>query len=110
MDRFLDILIEYAPRAIGVAVFLVIAYIVAGWVKSLATASLERAKVENTLAKFLGGMARWALLVLAVVGCLSVFGVETTSFAAIIGGSVLAIGLAFSGTLGNLASGVMLPV
>ncbi|HHH76719.1 MAG TPA: mechanosensitive ion channel, partial [Phycisphaerae bacterium] len=30
------------------------------------------------------------------------------SFAAIIGGSFLAIGLAFSGTLGNLASGVML--
>lgn len=108
MDRFLDILTQYAPKVIGVAIFLVIAYIVAGWVKGLATRSLERAKVEKTLAKFLGNMTRWFLLVLAFIGCLGVFGVETTSFAAIIGGSFLAIGLAFSGTLGNLAAGVML--
>lgn len=108
MDRILDVLAEYAPKVIGVATFLVVIYIVAGWVKGLVTRSLERARVEKTLAKFLGSMTRWALLVLAVVGCLGVFGVETTSFAAIIGGSFLAIGLAFSGTLGNLAAGVML--
>ena len=40
--------------------------------------------------------------------CLSVFGVETTSFAAVIGAAGLAVGLAFQGTLGNFAAGVML--
>jgi len=39
---------------------------------------------------------------------LSTFGIQTTSFAAIIGAAGLAIGLAFQGTLSNFASGAML--
>jgi len=46
--------------------------------------------------------------VLALVTALSLFGFEMTSFAAVLGASVLAIGLAFQGTLSNLAAGVML--
>jgi small conductance mechanosensitive channel len=36
------------------------------------------------------------------------FGIQTTSFAAVIGAAAFAIGLAFQGTLSNIASGVML--
>jgi small conductance mechanosensitive channel len=39
---------------------------------------------------------------------LGIFGVETTSFAAVLAGAGLAIGMAFSGTLGSFAAGVML--
>jgi small conductance mechanosensitive channel len=47
-------------------------------------------------------------LLLTVLTCLSYFGVETTSFAAVIGAVGLAIGLAFQGTLSNFAAGAML--
>ena len=50
------------------------------------------------------------MLIAAIVGILGMFGVETTSFAAIIGAGGLAIGLAFQGTLGNFSAGVMLLV
>ena len=69
---------------------------------------MERAGVEPTLSQFLGAAARWLVLVLSFVAILGVFDVPVTSFAAVIGGAALAIGLAFQGSLANLASGVML--
>jgi small conductance mechanosensitive channel len=45
---------------------------------------------------------------MAVLACLGVFGVETTSFAAVIAAAGFAIGLAFQGTLSNFSAGVML--
>jgi small conductance mechanosensitive channel len=56
----------------------------------------------------LSKLVRWAILLLAALTCLNKFGVETTSFAALIGAAGLAIGLAFQGTLSNFAAGAML--
>lgn len=53
-------------------------------------------------------MTRALLLLAAILGILGMFGVETTSFAAVIGAAGLAIGLAFQGTLGSFSSGVLL--
>lgn len=101
-------IIDYVPKIVGVVVFLVVAGLVSGWVGRLVTRLLERGRIEKTLCKFLGNMAKWVVFLLAFIACLGVFGVETTSFAAIIGAATLAIGLAFQGSLGNVAAGVML--
>lgn len=108
MELIWNMLQEYLPPMIGVLVFVVAAFILAGWVRTLVTRALLKIKVEKTLAMFAGSLAKWGLLILAVVGCLGVFGVETTSFAAVIGASALAIGLGFQGSLSSLAAGVML--
>jgi small conductance mechanosensitive channel len=83
-------------------------WIFAGWVGGVARKALARAKIDETLTKFLSKLARWGVLLLVVLACLSVFGVETTSFAAVIGSAGIAIGLAFQGTLSNFAAGIML--
>lgn len=100
--------VTYATRVVGVLVLLFIANIVAGWVRRLVAASLEKAKFDATLTKFFSNFARYAVLIMAVLACLGVFGIETTSFAAVIGAAGLAVGLAFQGTLSNFSSGVML--
>jgi small conductance mechanosensitive channel len=66
------------------------------------------AHLDTTLFRFLGNMARYAVLALVVVFVLNRFGFETTSLVALIGAAGLAIGLALQGTLSNLAAGVML--
>jgi small conductance mechanosensitive channel len=71
---------------------------------------MGRARIDATLSRFAAKASRWAILVLAVLGCLGLFGINVTTFAALIGAAGLAIGLAFQGTLGNLAAGVMLLV
>ena len=48
------------------------------------------------------------ILIFAVLGCLGLFGVSVTSFAAVIAASAFAIGLAFQGSLSNFSAGVML--
>ena len=48
------------------------------------------------------------MIILAVLSCLQIFGVDTTSFAAVIAAAGFAIGLALQGSLQNFSAGVML--
>jgi small conductance mechanosensitive channel len=48
------------------------------------------------------------ILLFAMLACLSTLGVETSSFAVVLGAAGLAIGLAFQATLSNFAAGGML--
>ena len=57
---------------------------------------------------FLANSARYLVLVVTVLAVLDRFGVETTSFIAILGAAGLAIGLALQGALSNVAAGVMI--
>lgn len=101
--------------AFAIKVLWVIGVFVAGLygskiVAGLARRGLERARVDVTLTRFVTNLVRWSILVLVGIACLGAFGIETTSFAALVGAAGLAIGLAFQGTLSSVASGVMLLV
>ncbi len=99
-----------APSVVGVLVALFFAWIIAGVVRRGMLRGFERANFDKTLAKFFSNVARYLILLAALLGCLGVFGIDTTSFAAVIGAAGLAIGLAFQGTLANFAAGIMLLV
>jgi len=101
-------ILECGASAVGALILLLVAWIVAGIANRLVRRSLAKAKFDETLTRFFAKFAWWLVLLTAVIGCLGIFGVETTSFAAVIGAAGLAIGLAFQGTLSNFASGVML--
>jgi len=104
------LLTSYALRIIGVLFVLWIAFKIARSLERRITKGLTAKKFDKTLAIFFGTLARWMIILGAVLACLGVFGVETTSFAAVIGAAGLAIGLAFQGTLANFSAGVMLLV
>jgi small conductance mechanosensitive channel len=110
MDTVWELVITYGIKVIGVFVLLIIARIVARWVGSRVTRSMERSEVDATLTKFFAKLASTGIFVLAIIAALGVFGVETASFAAVLAGAGLAIGLAFQGTLSNFSAGVMLLV
>lgn len=99
---------QYVPPAVGAAVLLVVAWIVSGWGRRAARRGLDRVHFDPTLGKFASNMVRWVILTFAVVTCLRIFGIESTSFAVVLGTAGLAVGLALQGSLANLAAGVML--
>lgn len=69
---------------------------------------MERAKIDDTLAKFLGNIGYALMMTFVVVGAIDQLGVDTTSLAAILAAAGLAVGLALQGSLSNFAAGVML--
>ncbi|HEV8325298.1 MAG TPA: mechanosensitive ion channel family protein [Myxococcota bacterium] len=108
--RLVDAVITGAPRVLAVLAALVAAWLVAHWARRLVMRGLERARFDATLTRFFSNFTRYIILTMAVLSCLGAFGIETTSFAAVLGAAGLAVGLAFQGSLSNLAAGVMLLV
>ncbi len=91
------------------------AWVVGRWLIGLAVrligAALERGrKIDATLAQYLKSIISVLLTLILVLAILDIFGVKTTSFAALLAGAGLAIGAAWSGMLGNFAAGLFLQV
>ncbi|MBX2812737.1 MAG: mechanosensitive ion channel [Myxococcales bacterium] len=94
--------------SLGGIFFLLVGFAFAGWARKLVRRIADRSKLDTTLSTFLASAIRYAIIAMTILSALSLFGIETTSFAAVIGAAGLAIGLALQGTLGNLASGLLL--
>jgi small conductance mechanosensitive channel len=110
LETIIPLATTYGIRVLGVLIALWVSFKIAGWLQNSVTRGLRQRKFDETLSIFFGGLLRWLVIVAAVLACLGVFGIETTSFAAVIGAAGLAVGLAFQGTLSNFAAGVMLLV
>jgi small conductance mechanosensitive channel len=76
----------------------------------LMTAALNRQPVEPTLTRYVGNIVNVGLTIALIVALLGYFGVETTSFAALVAGIGVAIGAAWAGLLSNFAAGAFLIV
>jgi len=70
--------------------------------------ALRRGSMDETLVGYVGAAITILLDVVLVVAILGFFGVETTTFAALLAGVGLAIGTAWGGLLANFAAGVFL--
>ena len=64
--------------------------------------------MEPTIIRYLGSFVTVALNVILVVAILGYFGVETTSFAALIAAVGITIGSAWAGLLSNFAAGAFI--
>lgn len=107
-DAAWEITKTYGPGIVSAIVLLTIAYIAARWVRRLVIRACNAAKIDITLGKFFGNLAKWGVILFALVTAAGTLGISTTGFAAAIGAAGLAIGLALQGNLGNLAAGVLL--
>lgn len=109
--ELLNTIIFYAIRVVGVIVILVLAFAVAKWAWKRTRQRLgESPRSDATLTKFTANLVYYAILVFAVLACLNLFGIDVTSFVAVLAAAGFAVGLAFQGTLSNFAAGVMLLV
>jgi small conductance mechanosensitive channel len=98
---------------LGIKILAAIAFWIVGrWliskVISLIQAAMGRNNVDPTLTKYLGSIVAIALNIALVLGILGYFGIQTTSFAAMLAGAGVAIGAAWSGMLGNFAAGAFM--
>lgn len=105
----LDFLVSITGSVLGALAIVFIGFIVGGWVRRrLMHLGSRHRHLDDTLFNFLGNIARYVVIGFAFLFVLNTFGVQTTSFVAVIGAAGLAIGLALQGTLSNVAAGVMI--
>ncbi|MFO0039503.1 MAG: mechanosensitive ion channel family protein [Synechococcaceae cyanobacterium] len=102
------IIVPFLFKLVGAILLWVVGGWLIGFAMRLLRRSLSMAKLDPTLTSFLLGLISALLRVVLVVAILGFFGVETASFAALLAGAGVAIGMAWSGMLGNFAAGVFL--
>ncbi|MFN3199649.1 MAG: mechanosensitive ion channel family protein [Bradymonadia bacterium] len=110
MDQYIDMIVKYGGMVIGAILVFMIGSSISKKLGAVAAQAIRKGTNDETLARFTGSLTRLGVLTMVILAILGLFGIETTSFAAVIGAAGLAVGLAFQGTLSNLASGVMLLV
>ena len=90
-------------------ILLIVGYMVASFVGRLVS-SMVSGRVDKTVGRFAGKMAKNGIMILVLIGALDHFGVDVTSLAAILAAAGFAVGMALQGTLANFAAGVLLLV
>jgi len=110
-EQFGPSILGFGMRVIGALIVVIIgprvASILGRVVRNIAN---EREDIDDTIGNFFGSMVRWAVTAAVFIAALQVFGVQATSFVAVLGALTLAIGLSLQGALGNIASGVMIMI
>lgn len=113
-DEAQRILFTYAVpiggKVVGAIILWIIGRIIISGVQGVADRGLEHKKIDPTLSRYLRSVIGVTLTILLLIAILSVFGVETTSFAGVLAAAGVAIGMAWSGLLSNFAAGVFLMV
>lgn len=109
-QKGISILIEYGPKVIVAFLILWISLKVINFVCKRLNKLLIRRKVDISLVPFIVSVTSVVLKLLVILSAISIVGIPMTSFIALIGAMGLAIGMAFSGTLSNVAGGVVLLV
>ena len=108
----MDGILNYAVQVGGMILGAIIVWFVGNWLIGFAVrlidASLKKRQVDLTLSNYLIGAIQVVLKIILIVGVMGIFGVETTSFAALFAAAGVAIGMAWSGLLSNFAAGVFM--
>jgi small conductance mechanosensitive channel len=103
--------VDLGLKVLGAIVVWIVGRWLIGVARRLLTAALHRGKrVDETLSRYLSAVTGFVLNVLLILVILDLFGVKTTSFAALLAGAGLAIGTAWGGLLQHFAAGVFLQV
>lgn len=111
VQNFLQTTVAELAVKVGAAIlFWIVGRWLIGRVIALMQAAMNRNNVDSTLTKYLGSVVAVALNIALVLGILGYFGIQTTSFAAMLAGAGVAIGAAWSGMLGNFAAGAFMLV
>jgi small conductance mechanosensitive channel len=99
---------ENAPRLVLALVVLIVGLRVIAIANRALGRLIDRRHLDPTLKPFFKSIAAIVLKVLLFITVLGMLGVQMTSFIALLGAGGIAIGMALSGTLQNVAGGVVL--
>jgi small conductance mechanosensitive channel len=102
------IVTEFGFKLIGAIIFWIVGQWLINLVVSLIRRNLKGKPIDATLVNYSVNILAVTLRVILVVAILGFFGIQTTSFAALLAAVGIAIGAAWGGLLSNFAAGAFL--
>ena len=101
---------QFGIKILGALLLWVVGRALISFAISLMRRALMKRPIEPTVINYLASTISVLLNITLVVAILGYFGVQTTTFAALIASAGLAVGLAWSGLLSNFAAGAFLMI
>jgi small conductance mechanosensitive channel len=95
-------------RVLGAIVLWIVGRMLIGLAMRLVARAFSIKHLDATVSRYLCNILNVVLNIALAVAILGFFGVETTTFAALVAAAGVAIGVAWGGLLGNFAAGVFL--
>lgn len=108
LQDLIVILTQFGMKLLGALVLWIVGRYLIKFVCNLVVNAVKKQPVDPTIGTYLGSALNVILNVTLVVAILGFFGVETTTFAALLAAAGIAIGTAWSGLLSNFASGAFI--
>ncbi len=110
MQTVTTVLTTVGLRLLGAIAIWIVGRWLIGLVLRMMGTGLRKQQIDPTLIRYIHSAVSALLNIVLVIAILGLFGVETTSFAALIAAAGVAIGVAWSGLLSNFAGGVFLVI
>lgn len=108
IDKGIDLGVEAGKSIIVAVIIYFVGRAIISLVNRMLGSMMERRKVDPTIQSFMMSLVNILLLILLVISVVSALGVNTTSFAALLASAGVAVGMALSGNLQNLAGGIVI--
>jgi small conductance mechanosensitive channel len=107
-NQLIGFFVLYTPKLLLAIIVLIAGLWLIKRLVKLLDKLMERREVDKSLHSFIDSLAGVILKILLLLTVISMVGVETTSFIAILASVGFAIGMALQGSLGNFAGGVLI--
>ncbi len=107
-DQIKGLIVVYGGRVVLAIVVLLIGLWVIKRIVKVASKTMEKRDVDESLRPFLRSIISALLKIMLIISVAGMIGVQVTSFIAVLGAAGLAIGLALQGSLANFAGGVLI--
>jgi small conductance mechanosensitive channel len=106
----LDVITRFGLRILGALALWIVGRMAINIIGRILARSLAANRVDPVLARYIGSALTVTLNIVLAIAILGLFGIETTTFAALLAAAGIAIGAAWGGLLANFAAGAFLVV
>lgn len=108
IDKGIDLGVEAGKSILIAIIIYFVGKALISLVNRMLRGVMDRRKVDPAIQSFLGSLVNILLMILLAISVVSALGVNTTSFAALLASAGVAVGMALSGNLQNLAGGIVI--
>lgn len=110
VSRLIESGVTLGERVLAALVIFIVGKYIIKWINRLFAKVLENRKVEAGVQTFLRSMVNILMIIMLAMAVIGRLGIELTGFAALLASAGVAVGMALSGNLQNLAGGLIILV